>query len=133
MLGVLSLPLLIVGLYQLHSYRASLSDQASAIARVESESEAGALESWIESHPAQAADPQKISQADARDLYARLAHRATPGAQAAVAVFDPQGRFVAPRPGAAAPDELPAQVKEERWGDGVSRVTAATRATPSGC
>ena len=35
MLGVLSLPLLIIGLYQLQSYRASLSDQAAAIARVE--------------------------------------------------------------------------------------------------
>ena len=80
MLGVLSLPLLIVGLYQLHSYRASLSDEAAAIARVESDSEAAALESWIESHPSQAADPQKISQADARDLYARLARRTTPGA-----------------------------------------------------
>ncbi|PYS98370.1 MAG: hypothetical protein DMF65_10395, partial [Acidobacteria bacterium] len=133
MLGVLSLPLLIVGLYQLHSYRASLSDQASAIARVESESEAGALESWIESHPAQAADPQKISQADARDLYARLARRATPRAQTAVAVYDSQGHFVAPHAdaSAAAPDELPAQVREERWNDGVSRVTAVTRAAPS--
>ena len=134
MLGVLSLPLLIIGLYQLHSYRASLSDQAAAIARVEVETEAAALESWIESHPSQAADPQEISQSDARDLYARLARRATLGAQAAVAVFDPQGRFVAPHAGAsaAAPDELPAQVREERWGDGVSRVTATTRATPSG-
>src|SRR2546423_6967225 len=134
MLGVLSLPLLIIGLYQLQSYRASLSDQAAAIARVESEAEAAALESWIESHPAQAADPQKISQVDARDLYARLARRTTLGAQASVAVFDPQGRFVAPHAGAsaAAPDELPAQVREERWGDGVSRVTAAARAAPSG-
>src|SRR5213082_319264 len=116
MLGVLSLPLLIVGLYQLHSYRASLSDQAAAIARVEVETEAAALESWIESHQ---------SQSDARDLYARLARRATTGAQTAVAVFDPQGRFVAPHvdASAAAPDELPAQVREERWTDGVNRVT----------
>ena len=35
MLAVLSLPLLIVGLYQLRVYRASLSDQAAEIARVE--------------------------------------------------------------------------------------------------
>ena len=35
MLVVLSLPLLIVGLYQLYSYRKSLSDQSAAVARAE--------------------------------------------------------------------------------------------------
>jgi PAS domain S-box-containing protein len=134
MLAVLSLPLLIIGLYQLQSYRASLSDQATAIARIEAESEADALESWLEAHPARAADPQKISQADASDIYSRLERRATHGAQAAVAVFDPQGRAFAPRSGVsvATPSELPAQVKQERWSDGVSRVTVVARASQPG-
>src|SRR5829696_6969767 len=88
MLAVLSLPLLIVGLYQLYSYRKSLSDQSAAIARVEAEAAAGALESWVESHPAQAADPLTITQPEARELYGRLTRRARPGAQAAVAVYD---------------------------------------------
>src|ERR1051325_11110592 len=63
MLGVLSLPLLIVGLYQLHTYRSSLGEQSAAIARAEAEAAASALESWIESHPAQAAEPDKLSSA----------------------------------------------------------------------
>ncbi len=71
MLGVLSLPLLIVGLYQLHTYRSSLGEQAAAIARADAEAAAAALESWIESHPSQAAEPDKLSPADARELYAR--------------------------------------------------------------
>ena len=44
MLAVLSLPLLIVGLYQLYSYRASLNDQSAAVARAEADAAAGALE-----------------------------------------------------------------------------------------
>ena len=55
MLGALSLPLLLVGLYQLNSYQQSLTDRSAAIARVEAEGEAIALESWVESHPQLAA------------------------------------------------------------------------------
>ena len=62
LLAVLSLPLLIVGLYQLYSYRKSLSEQSAAIARTEAEAAAGALESWIESNPAQAANPRASCQ-----------------------------------------------------------------------
>ena len=63
MLAVLSLPLLIVGLYQLYSYRRSLNDQSAAIARTEAEAAAGALESWIESHPTQATNPSTLTPA----------------------------------------------------------------------
>ncbi len=103
MLAVLSLPLLIVGLYQHYSYRKSLSDQSAAIARVEAEAAAGALESWIESHPAQAANPRALLQAEARELFGRLTRRARPGSQAAVAVYDAEGRAVELRVGAPRP------------------------------
>jgi PAS domain S-box-containing protein len=134
MLGALSLPLLLVGLYQLHSYQQSLTDRSAAIARVEAEGEAAALESWVESHPALAADPQSLSASDADELYARLSRRATQGTQAAVAVFDAEGRAVLPGPGAAAlaPNSLPERVEQLRWGDGASRVTGVARAEPSG-
>jgi DNA-binding transcriptional MocR family regulator len=88
MLGALSLPLLLVGLYQLHSYQQSLTDRSAAIARVEAEGQAIALESWVESHPLLAADPQSLSGADAGELYERLTRRALRGTHAAVAVFD---------------------------------------------
>jgi PAS domain S-box-containing protein len=134
MLAVLSLPLLIVGLYQLYSYRASLSDQSATIARVEAAAAAGALESWIEEHPAQAADPRTLSQTEARELYGRLTRRARPGMQATVAVYDAQGRPVALHTGAPAPvpDELPARPGQEPWSDGVIRVTVVTRTAPTG-
>ncbi|PYS80975.1 MAG: hypothetical protein DMF67_18430 [Acidobacteria bacterium] len=134
MLGALSLPLLLVGLHQLRSYQQSLTDQSAAIARVEAEGQAIALESWVEAHPAQAADPQSLSASDAGELYARLTRRALRGTQAAVAVFDAEGHTVLPRPGAAAlaPDILPERVEQVRWGDGASRVTCVARAEPSG-
>ena len=134
MLGALSLPLLLVGLYQLHSYQQSLTDRSAAIARVEAEGEAIALESWVESHPQLAADPQSLSATDAGEFYERLTRRALRGTQAAVAVFDAEGRTVLPRPGAAAlaPDRLPERVEQVRWGDGASRVTGVARAEPSG-
>ncbi|HEX8719029.1 MAG TPA: ATP-binding protein [Pyrinomonadaceae bacterium] len=134
MLAVLSLPLLIVGLYQLYSYRKSLNDQSAAVARVEAEAAAGALESWIESHGAQAAEPRSLTQSDARELYTRLTRRARPGTQAAVAVYDAQGRAVPLRAGAPAPvpTQLPERASQELWSDGVSRVTVVTRTQPTG-
>jgi PAS domain S-box-containing protein len=134
LLAVLSLPLLIVGLYQLYSYRASLKDQSAAIARVEAEAAAGALAAWIEAHPALASDPQALSQSDARELYTRLTRRARSGTQAAVAVYDTQGRPVELRAGAPVPmpAEIPARTGQEPWSDGVSRVTVVTRAEPAG-
>jgi PAS domain S-box-containing protein len=134
MLAVLSLPLLIVGLYQLYTYRKSLNEQSAAIARVEAEAAAGALESWIESHPQSAADPHSLSQSEARELYGRLTRRARPGAQAAVAVYDAEGRPVALRVGAPAPApaQLPARQGLEIWSDGVHRVTSITRTQPTG-
>src|ERR1044072_834272 len=129
MLGALSLPLLLVCLYQLHSYRQGMTEQAAAIAGVEAEGEAIALESWVESHPQLASGAQTLSAADAGELYARLTRhslrstqaagadnldaRLTPrslrGTQAAVAVYDASGRTVLPMPGASAlaPDVLP--------------------------
>ena len=134
MLAVLSLPLLIVGLYQLHSYRKSLSEQSAAVARTEAEAAAGALESWIESNPGQAANPRALTQNESRELFGRLTRRARPGSQAAVAVYDAEGRALSLRAGAPAPvpAELPGRPSLEPWSDGVSRVTAVTRTQPSG-
>src|SRR5687767_7138273 len=134
MLALLSLPLLIAGLYQLYSYRKSLSDQSAAIARTEAEAAAGALESWIESNPTRAADPRSLTPSEARELFGRLTRRARPGTQAAVAVYDAEGRAVALRVGAPAPvpAQLPERAGPELWSDGVSRVTVVTRTQPSG-
>ncbi|HEX8559087.1 MAG TPA: ATP-binding protein [Pyrinomonadaceae bacterium] len=134
MLAALSLPLLIVGLYQLYSYRKSLSQQSAAVARVEAEAAAGALESWLETHPARAADPSALTQSEARELYVRLTRRARPGAEGAVAVYDAQGRKVSLRAGAAAPapSSLPERAGQEVWSDGRQRVTVVTRTQPSG-
>ncbi|HEY0170399.1 MAG TPA: hypothetical protein VGB98_05065, partial [Pyrinomonadaceae bacterium] len=134
MLAVLSLPLLIVGLYQLYSYRKSLSEHSAAVARTEADAAAGALESWIESNPAQAADPRALTQAESRELFGRLTRRARPGSQAAVAVYDSEGRALALSAGAPAPvpAELPSRPSLEPWSDGVSRVTAVTSTQPSG-
>lgn len=143
MLGVLSLPLLIVGLYQLYTYRSSLGDQSAAIARAEAEAAASALESWIESHPVQAAEPDKLSTSDARELYTRLTRRARPGTQSAIAVYDAQGRVVVVNSGAQlpVPSRPPAQGRsfenstktwQTSWSDGAIRVTSVTRTSPSG-
>src|SRR5947209_13279344 len=134
MLGALSLPLLLVGLYQLHGYQQSLTDRSAAVARVEAEGEAAALESWVESHPQLAADPRSLSAPDAGELYARLTRRALRGTQAAVAVYDAEGRTVLPMQGAGvlAPDKLPEKVETVRWADGARRVTGVARAEPSG-
>jgi PAS domain S-box-containing protein len=143
LLGVLSLPLLIVGLYQLHTYRSSLAEQSAAIARAEAEATASALESWIESHPTQAVEPNKLSPSDTRELYARLTRRARPSTQTFIAIYDAQGHAVAVNAGAQlpAPVQPPAQARsadaptkvwQTNWSDGESRITSVTRTSPSG-
>lgn len=134
MLAVLSLPLLIISLLQLHSYQKSLSEQAAAIARIEASAAAGALESWVEAHPAQTSTTDPLPPDLAGELYARLKRRTTPGAQTALVVFDAQGRPVSWEPGVAVPvpERLPAGIRQERWSDGQRRVTGVTRAEPSG-
>ncbi|HEX8187981.1 MAG TPA: ATP-binding protein, partial [Pyrinomonadaceae bacterium] len=125
---------LIVSLYQLHKYRSSLNDQSAAVARAEADAAAGALESWIESHPARAEDSQALTAPESRELFTRLTRRARPGAQAAVAVYDAQGHPVALSVGAPAPvpSGLPSRARQELWSDGVSRVTVVTRTQPTG-
>jgi PAS domain S-box-containing protein len=135
MLVVLSLPLLIISLLQLHNYQKSLHEQAAAIARIEASAAAGALESWVEAHPAQTSAADPLPPDLASELYVRLKRRTTPGAQTAVVVFDAQGRPLSWEPSGAAvpvPERLPAGIEQERWSDGRVRVTGVTRAEPSG-
>jgi len=134
MLVVLSLPLLIISLLQLHSYQKSLNEQAAAIARIETSAAVSALESWVEAHPAQTSSHDPLPPGLAGELYARLKRRTTPGAQTALVVFDAQGRLVSWEPGVAVPvpAKLPAGIQQELWSDGQRRVTGVMRAEPSG-
>ena len=52
MLALLSLPLLVISLLQLNSYRQDLNERAAAIARIEAAAAGGTLTSWLEDHPA---------------------------------------------------------------------------------
>ncbi|HEX8337418.1 MAG TPA: ATP-binding protein, partial [Pyrinomonadaceae bacterium] len=81
-----------------------------------------------------ATDSQTLTASESRELFTRLTRRARLGVQAAVAVYDAQGRAVALGAGAPAPapTELPARAGEELWSDGVSRVTVVTRTQPTG-
>ncbi|MBC7929105.1 MAG: HAMP domain-containing protein, partial [Rubrivivax sp.] len=133
-LGVLSLPVLIVSLLQLHSYQRSIAEQAAAIARIEAEAAATTIESWATERRVGAANAQAITKTDADELYARLARLATAGGQMSITVFDALGHPLALQPGATSPvpDTLPTKIRRERWSDGVSRVTSVSRAGASG-
>src|SRR5215213_11934156 len=99
------------------------------------------------SHPAQAAEPDKLLPSDARELYARLTRRARPPTQNVIAVYDAQGRAVVVNAGAQlpapvgppaqvgaaeAPAKAPTKVWQTNWSDGASRITSVTRTSPSG-
>ncbi|MBA3240157.1 MAG: PAS domain-containing protein [Acidobacteria bacterium] len=137
MLAVLSLPLLIIGLLQLHSHQKSLNDQAANIARIEAASAADALESWVETHTALSPRADAVTPAEASELYVRLRRRLPSGAgAAAVAVLDAEGRPVnlqSGEPGAPVlgPEKLSDSVAQQRWSDGVRRVTRVVRVEPS--
>jgi PAS domain S-box-containing protein len=134
MLAVLSLPLLIISLVQLHKYRESLNEQSATLARVEAAAAAGMLESWAEARPRLAAGAE-LSPGEAGELYARLARReARQGSQTVFVVFDQRGRAVVPFgdwPTVDAGEELRSP-GERSWSDGVRRLTTSARAEGSG-
>jgi PAS domain S-box-containing protein len=129
-LGVLSLPVLIVSLLQLHSYQRSIAEQSASIARIEAEAAATTLESWAAERHVTAANAQTLSQSDADALHARLARLSTAGVQTSISVFDAAGHALALQSGATAlaPETLPTKIRRVLWSDGVSRVTSTTHA-----
>ena len=136
MLAILSLPLLIISLFQLHTYQRSLSEQAHVMARAETSAAARALEEWVEANPAQAASPESIDEEPARTLYGRLRSHGSQAQGLAVSVFNPRGEAVPdPRSGGLtlrARGGGSRQIVEEEWSDGVRRVTGVERIEPGG-
>ncbi|HVF49243.1 MAG TPA: ATP-binding protein [Pyrinomonadaceae bacterium] len=150
MLALLSLPLLIISLVQFASYQRTLNEQADTITRIEMAAAAGALESWLEDNPSLARQSAPLNPASARDLYARLQKHASHGTAAAVTVIDARGEAIpnplAPAQTAAQEGRAPnnfaasniaagniaASLAQERWNDGVVRVTDVKRIDPYG-
>jgi PAS domain S-box-containing protein len=135
MLALLSLPLLVISLLQLNSYRRDLNEQAAAIARIESQAAAGTLTAWLENHPAYVAQGDLVAPAEALSLTARLRQHAAADTETAIAVFDPQGRALK---GSISPGPLPdaldfsGTARRIEWSDGVARMTGARRVEPFG-
>ncbi|MFL6207395.1 MAG: ATP-binding protein [Pyrinomonadaceae bacterium] len=128
LLALLSLPLLIVSLFQLNSYRQSLIEQSTTLARIETAAAEGALDSWLEAHPQSARTGATLAAGPAADLYAKLRQQLAPGADAALVVRDARGEVV-PNPAAAAQimneSDATREVSEQRWSDGAARITSA--------
>jgi PAS domain S-box-containing protein len=136
MLAVLSLPLLILSLFQLNNYRHNLNDQAATIARIETAAATGALTNWLEDHLAFVTPTDSArSSTDAANLYQRLQHQTSPSADTIIVVFDAEGHAV---PNPATPGPIPLDVKSSpgvgrwRWSDGIARMTSIGRVEPFG-
>lgn len=129
LLAVLSLPLLLTSLAQLHSYQENLTEQATTIARIKAVAAEGALETWLENRPATVMPGASLTPEQAAELYARLRQYATPHSDAAILVFDASGRLI-PAPSTQAIGHAPqagADVHQEQWSDGVERLTSERR------
>ncbi len=135
MLALLSLPLLVISLLQLNSYRQDLNERAAAIARIEAAAAVGTLSNWLETHPAYAARGEQIAPAEALSLTARLRQHAAVDTDTAIAIFDPQGRLlkssISPGP---QPTSLKLSPEAQRadWSDGIQRMTSVQRVEPFG-
>ncbi|MCA1565546.1 MAG: PAS domain-containing protein [Acidobacteria bacterium] len=136
MLAVLSLPLLIISLFQLDSYQKSLIEQAGTIARIKAVAAEGALDAWLETHQAAVTQGASLPPRSAAELYARLRQHASPETEAAIIVYDAANRIV-PEPSAqaVAPSPQPhsaADIHPEKWGDGIERLTSERRSATYG-
>jgi PAS domain S-box-containing protein len=136
MLAVLSLPLLVLSLYQLNNYRRSLNDQAATIAHIETNAAAEALKSWLDSRAAAASSPVgPFTDEEVRNLYGYLQRNASAGPGDLIAVYDSSGRVLresstgGPMP---VTTEFTSSAERVKWTDGVARMTQARRIEPAG-
>jgi PAS domain S-box-containing protein len=136
MLAVLSLPLLVLSLYQLNNYRRSLNDQAATIAHIETNAAAGALKSWLESRAASVSSATvTLSDDEVRNLYGYLQRNASAEPGDLIAVYDPAGRLLreasldGPKPVTTG---FASTAERLKWTDGVARMTQARRVEPAG-
>src|SRR5919199_5773987 len=88
LLAVLSLPLLIISLTQLNTYRQNLHEQDATIARIETTAAGGILASWLENHQEVIARRSSLSPSESDELYRRFQQRLMPDAGTVVYVFD---------------------------------------------
>lgn len=135
MLALLSLPLLVISIYQLNNYRRSLNKQAANITQVETVAAAGTLSFWLKERPSLVEQTSVLSSADRLDLYARLQQHAAPAAGSTVVVFDAKGRAIE---SPFAPSLIPSSgnssldAQRSAWSDGLARITSVKRVEPSG-
>jgi PAS domain S-box-containing protein len=135
MLVLLSLPLLVISLFQLQTYRSSLSDRAATITQIETTAAAAALSTWLGAHPDPGYYPGRLSSADASDIYQRLAQHTYSVPEIATAVFDSEGRAIVnpekpgPFPSSISPNTA---VSLRPWSDGTSRITGVRTIEPFG-
>ena len=136
MLAVLSLPLLVLSLYQLNNYRRNLNDQAATIAHIKTNAAAGALKAWLDHRSSTRTDTTSaLPDDEARNLYGYLQRNASPEAGDIVVVYDEQGRALR-NPSADGPipatSPLASGAQRLKWSDGITRLTNAGRVEPSG-
>lgn len=141
LLVVLSLPLLVVSLFQLDDRRQEAIEKAATVARLQAATAAVTLDGWLEDNfglpvPATLSDSADSTDSDAaRDLYARIYQNLTPAANTMIAVVDGQGRIV-PNPlsrVSISPAQADlARIEQTAWSDGAQRLTSVRRIEPSG-
>lgn len=133
MLAVLSMPLLIVSLYQLNNYRKSLDESASAISRIQAAAESSALASWLDSHPSIVRSSDALTAVERRELALRLHLQSPAEAGTVVAVYDAEGRAIQ---NLFSPAPVPETINfsgngvRTAWSDGVERMTSIRRVEP---
>lgn len=133
MLAVLSLPLLIISLWQLYYYRAALGERAHEIATVQTNASAAGLASWLNDHPTIAAQPGSLSYDDTLDLFRQLEEQSGGTSETTISVIDRSGKPMGNplHAGIIPSGQAPDTVAKQRWPDGVERVTGS-RLLPSG-
>ena len=131
MLAVLSLPLLIISLLQLNYYRSSLGDRTATITTAEANAAALALGSWLNEHSVYASQSRGLSSGDALDLFRRLARQTA--SDTVLTVLDSEGRTIGnPLQAGTIPaaSGLPEDAQQQRWSDGILRMTSSKRVPP---
>lgn len=130
MLAVLSLPVLIISLTQLNSYRRSLIEQARTSALRETAAAAATLASWLKELSSEAAQSNVVASTAANQLYQYIREHEWPTPGTLTVVFDQQGRPVQD-PSASAPLPIPltfpSEVSPQKWSDGSVRLTGTKR------
>lgn len=135
LIGLLSVPLLVVSLAQLHTFRTTIEDQTERLVTLKATAAAARLETWVARRSRGSPASALISNSEATELFKYLEASGSGDSGSILVVITPSGQALA-NPTLKNEPRLITRISTEstelEWSDGVKRATHVTEVRSTG-